>query len=111
MFEAKLFGVNVGAVHLIPAVVLLSVITTYLIVRTAHLKAIAASVVAILSTQLLAGVLLLLLRSETAQPVHDAQSWIAHQLAWFNVTVFWLLSPVFSAPVCVLLVLWLKRPR
>ena len=111
MFEAKLLGVNVSVVHLIPAVVILSVITTYLVVRTTHLKAVAVSGISILSTQLLAGALLLMIRSETAQPVHDAQSWIAHQLAWFNITMFWLLCPVFSGPVCALLVLWLKRPR
>ncbi len=111
MFEAELFGVNVNVAHLIAAVVILSVITTYSVIRVARLKALAATVVSVLATQLLAGLLLLLVRSETAQPVHDAQSWIAHQLAWFNIIMFWLLCPIFSVPEAILLVLWLKRPR
>jgi hypothetical protein len=60
---------------------------------------------------LLAALLLLLIRSETAQPVHDAQVWIAPQLAWFNITVFWLLCPAFSAPASVLRTLRLKRTK
>jgi len=109
MFEAKLFGVNVSVAHLISAVVILSVMTAYLVVRMTNLKAIAASTVSILATQLLAGVLLLLIRSETAQQVHDTQSWVAHQLAYFNITVFWLLCPIFSVPTSILMVRWLKR--
>lgn len=111
MFEAKLFGVNVSVVHLIPAIIILSITSTYLVVCMTRLKAIAASGVSILTTQFLAGVLLLVIRSETAQPVHDAQSWVAHQLAYFNIIVFWLLCPIFSAPAPVLVAQWLRRSR
>ena len=50
-----------------------------------------------------------MIRSETAQPVHDTQSWVARQLAYFNMTVFWLLCPIFFAPTSIIVVQWLRR--
>jgi len=93
------------------AVVGLSIVTTYVLSHTMRLKLVMLAFVSVLTTQILAGFLLALLRSKTGQPVHDAQSWIAHYLAYFNVIVFWLLCPIFSGPVSVFLVLWLKREK
>ncbi|MCH2236574.1 MAG: hypothetical protein MK060_01685 [Blastomonas sp.] len=73
MFEAELFGAAVNVTHLIPVVVTLPVITTYLLVRVTRLKAITSSAVSVLITQILARFLWLLIRSETAQPVHGAK--------------------------------------
>lgn len=111
MFEAEIFGLDVNVEHLVLAVVVLSVATTYVLDRTTRLKPIAAAGISILITQVLAAVLLVLLRSKTAQPVHDAQSWIAHYLAYFNIIIFWFLCPIFTAPPAVLIAMLSKRKR
>ncbi|MFA7588479.1 MAG: hypothetical protein WCY11_20215 [Novosphingobium sp.] len=111
MFESEIFGVNVNVGHLVLAVFGLAFITTWALARVTTLKPAMLTIVAVLVTQVLAALLLALLRSRTAQPVHDAQSWIAHALAYFNVIMFWLLCPVFSAPASIFLALWLKRSK
>ncbi|MBR0781078.1 hypothetical protein [Bradyrhizobium iriomotense] len=111
MFEAEIFGLDVNVQHLVLAVVGLALVTTYVLDRATRLKPIATAVISILITQALAGLLLVLLLSKSAQPVRDAQSWIAHYLAYFNVVVFWFLCPVFAAPVAILVTMLSKRGK
>lgn len=109
MFEAKLFGVEVGVHHLIVAAIVLSIVTTLAFHRWMRRKPVAIAFISVLVTQALVGVLLALLRARTAQPVHDMQTWVAHYLAYFNVILFWLLCPIFSGPTAVLCLLLLNH--
>lgn len=111
MFEAEIFGVDINVPHLVLAVVGLSITTTYVLDRATRLKPVATAGVSILITQVLAGFLLMLLRSKTAQPVHDAQTWITHYIAYFNVIIFWFLCPIFTAPPAILVTMLSKRKR
>lgn len=111
MLEAEIFGVDVNVRHLAPAVIALSIVTTCVVHRAARLKPAATAGLAILIAQLFAGMLLVLLRSKSAQPIHDAQSWIAHYIACFNTIIFWFLCPVFTAPAALLTTMILNRKR
>lgn len=111
MFEAALFRADVNVAHLVLAVVSLSIATAYVLDRTTRLQPMAMAGFSILITQLLAGQLLVLLRSTTAQPVHDGQTWIAHYLAYFNAVVVWCLCPIFAAPAAILVTALLKTKR
>ena len=111
MFESEIFVVNVNVGQLVLAVFGLAFITTWALALMTKLKPAMLVIVSVLITQVLAALLLGLLRARTAQPVHDARSWIAHALAYFNVIMFWLLCPVFSAPASISLALWLKRSK
>lgn len=109
MFEAEVFGVDVGVTHLVAAIVGLAIGTTRLLVRVIRLKPVATIVVSLLITQVLAGAASVVLLRLSEQPVHDAPTWVAHQVAVFDAVVFWLLAPVFTAPAIGLVVLLSRR--
>ncbi|MBN9032648.1 MAG: hypothetical protein J0I23_22880 [Rhizobiales bacterium] len=109
MFEAEMFGVDINVLHLVLAVIVLSIVTTYCVDRATRLNSAVTAGISILITQAFAGVLLVLLRSKTAQPVHDAQTWIAHYIAYFNIIIFWFLCPIFTAPPAILIAMLSKR--
>lgn len=111
MFEAKLFGTDVQLSHLILVVIVLSALITAMLYRVTRPSVVATVAVSIVATQAIAGALLILARSKTAQPVHDAQTWIAHYLTAFNLIIFWLLCPIFTAPAAVIVALVLNRRR
>lgn len=111
MFEAEMFGVAINVPHLVLAAIALSIVTTYGLDRATRLKPVAVAGISILITQVLVGFFLMLLRSKTAQPVHDAQTWIAHYIAYFNIIIFWFLCPVFTAPPAILMTMLLRKKR
>lgn len=109
MFEAEMFGVDINVLHLVLAVIVLSIVTTYGLDRATRLNSAVTAGISILVAQIFAGVLLVLLRSKTAQPVHDAKTWIAHYIAYFNIIIFWFLCPIFTAPPAILITMLSKR--
>jgi phosphate/sulfate permease len=109
MFEAEVFGVDVGVTHLVAAIVGLAIGTTRLLVRATRLKPVATIVASLLITQVLAGAASVVLLRLSEQPVHDAPTWVAHRVAVFDAVVFWLLAPVFTAPAIGLVALLSRR--
>lgn len=111
MSGSEIFIGNVSVGRLVLAVFGLAFITTSALARVTTLKPAMLVIVSVLITQVLAAPLLGLLRARTAQPVHDAQSWIVHTLAYFNAFMLWLLCPAFSVQVSIFLACRLERWR
>ncbi len=108
MFEAPIWGADIGGLHLIPALMVLAAAVTLLLGLIRRGSVIQTVMLSLLVVQILAGGLLFLLLSVSSQPVHDAQTWVAHYSASFGAIVFWALCPVFAGPVAVVVAVWLK---
>lgn len=88
-------GIDVGVTHLVATIVGLAIGTTYLLIRVSRLKPVATMAASLLITQVLAGLTSAVLLRLSEQPVHDAQTRVAHQVAIFDAVVFWLVGTLF----------------